>query len=537
MRAGRALAFAGWALALSLPLAAWAHFAWGSAGLGLLLLPVLAGIVGWFRALPSAQVARFADASAGLNAAADTAIYLSNQGHPAAMAVALDALDGLQGAKPPPLRPPASWRWVIAGLVAAIALAVVLPTLDEPAPPPPDAHAEARARLDDLEAKARRQGQEQLVAAVRALRMRLEDAWEQEAEAEAKTPPPAPKPIAPPPPKESPSTPPPDGLSPEEWTAAMESAQLRMSDDKQALNELSKLLEEQLVQITAFQKSADSLLYETMALNGMDNPFSDFQSQSSMMSAQQAQRGINQNNEFMERGVAQAVDISNPAGMQRNDMDKASHERTHALQQSYHDFLKAYAESMREELLNAMKDVTEKQQEGGSSGGSEGMDLSSNFAQAGKKSAGESQQPTNLAEREGGAEQATATLAKLGEKGHPTKSGMSGAGSGESTEAGGKGAGTGASGEGEQVGAPEAAAGDTEQLTGQFNPGTLDRDEQIAALSRVSELAAATGSGSEFDDAWNGYFDEVERTLVEEDLPPMMEGMVRAYFAGLREER
>ncbi|MCB9759632.1 MAG: hypothetical protein H6739_07300 [Alphaproteobacteria bacterium] len=510
------------------------------------LVPLIAvGVAGWLWKMPWGRVARFADRTAGLDAAANTALHLHDAGHAAAEAVALDAIDGLAGAAPPRLERPAGLPLLgLAALVTALGLAVAVAL--EPAPePPPGPLDEAFARLDEIEARARRQGQDELVQAVRGLRERLRQVQDELDEPSniARRPPPPPPPPAPEPeePEQAvdPSLPE-DAPTREAMQQALDLAEARMASDEVLLAELSEELERHLMEVTAFQDMGHSLLEETFHANEMDHALQNFQSPDSIQFGQDVQQRFNQNTEFIERSGGKSVDMAEAAGMRENEMGDSGHELVHALQQSYKDFLKEYAEAMRDELLNAMKDAT--QPPGADDAGSEGgLDMNSNFGDnsGDAKPKTDMSDDANLAVRKGGSQQAAAMMATNLQPPEGNKLGDGVSGQGGKTSAGGRGGGSGQGGEGDpenQVD-PDAGEGESEQLTGQFSPGSMDRSEQEAMFQQVSAMAMASGAGSDFGASWSGYFEEVERALVEEDLPPMMEGMVRAYFAGLKEER
>ena len=544
MRLQRSVEAVVWSAVLVLPLVGVLVGLEYTAGWAVLLaLPATFGAV-WSLKLDAGRAARFADASADLNAAADTALHLFEAQHPAAEAVALDALDGLKGKNPPKLTPPRG-RFPLAGALVLAALVGVGLRFFAPEPEPevPEP-SELLATLDEIEADARRKGQTELVQAVRQLRERVQEveAAQQEAPEAMVEQRPAPRdtPEAPPPP--TPDVPDPDLPddfdTPEEFQQALEAAQVAMASDDEMLRQFGEEVEQRLYEITAFQEFGQDLMGETLRHNEEMHMFEEAEYSSMTRFGDGMNEALNQEagGRFSEAAV-DPTDIQTGAGYRENEMADPQHDLMHGLQQTYKEFLEAYANAMRDELMEAIHEdaqaPTSTQRDQGNL--SMGDDL-------GGKGGAEKKEVSSKANMEvrDVKESGAARLASLDSDHTKQVKGGNIETPGTSTRKGGAGGGLSGSGEGtdkdhdtrtQEIGA------ETEQVQGEFGPGNLDDRQRDMLHQAMAGKSVATGPGSEFDSSFSGYFDEVEQALIEEDLPPMMQNVVVAYFNGLQQQQ
>ena len=527
IRGQRAVEFASWAAgvlgAAAVLLLAASHAAYGAAAVVALVASVAAA---WSLPVPLGRAARMADAHCGLHAAADTALHLQRQGHPAAEAVALDAVEGLAGKEPPGWKRPTGWWFALVFLLLAGGVGAVVDLEPEPAPAAED--DPMLAQLDAIEADARRKGQVELVEAVQDLRERVKavrDASEagppeeliqkDEAPPEIVVPPP-------PPPVEPEAELPAEFASQEAYDRALDEARQTMLSDDEILAEFAGEIEDRLMEIAEFQDLGNQMFAETLRANemaslsggSMDMDLGGALDRGSSQSMNRAMEQVGQD-------APGPVDPASTSGMR--DLEETAsqeHELGQALQQSYQDFLKAYADALRDELVEAI----EEQHETADRGRDEGGDMSSQPTTGG----GEKQDKIGQANLQIREQDSPATAARMGDipdgGGKPLN--MTGAGGGGEPEGGREG-----------VSEEGQAGGAMDQLEGGFGPGNLSAEQRQQVLTEMSGKAVQTGPGSEFDDTWGGYFDEAERALVEDDMPPMMKGMVAAYFAGLQQEQ
>lgn len=505
------------------------------AWLALLGIPLAAGIAAIWT-LPEMQVARFADQSAGLNGAAETALHLAQTQHPAAGAVALDAVDALAGKRPPPLLLPAKWR-TLAGLAALLAVGIGLRLWAVAQPPPVDPLSEGgEDPLAAAEDRARRAGDEELIEAVENLReqLRAVQAPEQMRRhtpkaAKALPPPPPISERPPPPPAQLPS----DMETPEEYQDAVDLAMQAMASDDALLASIAEEIFEELQSISFGGDVGVNFLEETLIDQDL-NAMSASQIQASEGGRQLnddplaafnpfGQQNESLNNQLLETTGAPQIEMD-PNLVQGNDLGTEAHEAKANLMQSYRDFMKEYSEALRDELLKAIQesadpDAWKKVEEGEENEG----DGKGPSAPGGPDPQGEGEMRTELrksnAEAPEGAQAMNAPADATG--GKPTGRGQASTGG----DAGG----------GRSVGPGSSSEGGLSQVQGKLTPGNLEGEQRDAVLDGVASRSVETGAGDEFDDAWGGYFEEVDRTLEEEDLPPQMQGMVRAYFDGLQQ--
>lgn len=478
--------------------------------------------------------ARAADRHGGLNAVCDTALHLEALEDPAAEPVGLDALDALKGIRPPPLQRPRGLPWVGAAVVVGLLLAGVLRAMEPE--PEPVAHAgeELLDELDTIEADARRKGQVELVEAVRELRARVQAVQAASASAPA-------EPVARhEPPPEPPQPPPEPELEPEEelpqefnsqasYEQALDQAHEGMLADEELMAEFSSQIQERLMEVTELEQMGNDLLGATLTnveLSGAN----DFGSFDGTAPSGRQQMQTQANNALPEQFAQNIQDPVASADRQNlEDSFSESHELALGLQKTYQDFLEAYADALRDEFAEALDEAAKREsQKGGSrqldntgDGGFESEEMADGRDTEYKSdgSARANFAPRDDDEGPGGNFQ----MAQLGGSGKRMEGG------------GGTGGPSGSPNEGAQP--LGEAGGDLEQLQGDFGPGNLNDAQRQQVLEAIEGKSVQTGPGSDFDDAWTGYFDEADRALVEEDLPPMMQTMVAAYFDGLKEER
>ena len=514
-----------------LPLAGVSRLAWVAS----LALVVVGALVGYAWPVEPGLAARRADRHGGLNAVCDTALHLEATGHPAAEPVALDALDGLRHLAPPPLTRPIGLPAVALGALLGLVLVGALRALEPEPEPVAQPGDEMLDELDTIEAEARRKGQVELVAAVQELRARVE-AVQAASTAQPSEPlerhgpePPAGPPTPPPPEPEEEEQLPPEFNSQAAYDEALEQAREGMLVDDQLAAEFASEIESRLMAVTELEQMGNDLLGAT--LQGAElSRSADFGGFDGTAPIGQ-QRSMNQANQALPEQFAQnTVDPASMANMQDvEDSFSQSHELAQGLQKTYQDFLEAYADALRDEPVEALEEVAERKsgKEGSSSldntgsGGFESREMSDSRTEQ-YKSDGTKNANFSPREEEGGPT-GNLQMAQLG-------------GQGKRMEGGG-GAGGPSGDPNEGVGELGQAGGDLEQLQGGFGPGNLSDEQRQQVLQAVEGKAVQTGPGSDFDEAWTGYFDEVDRALVEEDMPPLMQNMVAAYFAGLKEER
>ncbi len=541
LRLQRSLEWTVWALAGAFP---GCGLLWGAgpelAWLPLAAVPLVAG-AGMLWALPPGRVARFADKTAGLNGSADTALHLERTGHPAAEAVALDALDGLKGRSPPKTRPPRGGRALVLALALGLALAPLSRWLQPESAPPVPEQSEFLDRLDEIEAEARRKGQTELVESVRLLRERVKQVEARQAGPEAlveNRPVEMPRPPDPPPssPDQDPNLPE-EFETPEEFREALEAAHTAMASDDELLREFGAQVEQRLYEITAFQELGQDLMGETLRANEQAMMFEEAPSSSMTRFGDGTNEVLTDMGARVPQAAVDPTDVQTGAGYRENQMEDPEHDLMHGLQQTYKDFLEAYANAMRDELLEA---ISEQAQAPTSTERDEGnVNLGGDFGGEGgaekENISGDANLEVRDAKQAGGAR-----LASLDSDQTKQVRGGNIETPGTSSKTGGAGGGLSGSGEGtdkEHEGETGDAGGEAEQVEGEFGPGNLsDRQREELHLAMAGK-SVATGPGSEFDSAFEGYFDEVERALIEEDLPPMMQLVVVAYFNGLQEQQ
>lgn len=501
-------------------LATWLGW-WGAVPL---LTWVIVVSVAWLWPLREGAPARFADASMGLHAAADTALHLAAQSHPAADALAQDAVDALAGRPLPATEWPAR-MWLLPLLVLlAVAPRGVMGILPAPEPAGP-ATEELLDELDRIEADALLKGQDDLVDAVRDLRSQVLQVQPTPRAIRRHEPPPAPEPTPETPvlqPKPPPMLPP-DVESVEEFEEILQQAQVGLAADEELLDEFQAALEQHLMQVSYFEDLGNNMLRETINATEMQQDMFD-----GGLAEQEAWADLGENFNRMQddNELNEIVPQTQTPGVEDmvegRDVGTEQHELAAAIKQSYQDFLKEYAETMREELSKALTEMAEQ----GTLPGEEtdtpgdGPSISGGEPPDGQKADGSAQARIRPGSGEP-AEGSEAMAASADAQGNGTGRGAGSRGGSEAPRQ-----------DGAQAGVVE---GGVQRLDGQFGPGSMPPEQEDALFEGVAERSMVTGPGSEFDDQWDGYFAEAERTLDEEELPPEMEQLVRAYLQGLKE--
>src|SRR6185436_14837204 len=370
VRRKRALSFVEGTIVAVLPLSA--ILARWNATLALALAALWIAAVALAALWPTipARIARHADRIAGLRAVCDTALHLRATGHPAADAVALDALDALGKAEPPaPLRL-ARPRALGLALVAAVLLAIVpKPTRQERTEEKEKNESPVVSDLRTLEEAAKSRGDLALAEAARHLRSELETAPDV-----LDVPSAPPEAAPPPPPPEMPEAPEPEAaVAP--LFPPMEKAPVTTSkwDADPVAKELAEELHEALAKYMPLDKMKNPAIAKARILGG-STPFEEAGDVASSGPSpgrngggrdatsgprDEGAPGQNAQQSFQR----QAGDVA-----RRSRMDQ--HENAAALQHSYNEFLEQYAKTLRDRLMDTLEEFEKKsQKESGKSGG------------------------------------------------------------------------------------------------------------------------------------------------------------------------
>ncbi|MEY3213707.1 MAG: hypothetical protein RIT28_4188, partial [Pseudomonadota bacterium] len=478
--------------------------------------------VGLARPLDLGVVAREADRIYALNAACDTALHLLHAGHPAAEAVALDALDALGDRPPPPVRWPRFARVELGAMSLALAL-VVWPPAPE-APTTPEVAVDAQeAALDALEVKARREGRPLLAAAAR--RLKEERRAAQAAGLQVDDPP---TPETPPQVSPRPNPPP---MSPEtkaQLDEALALAQTAQTQDDALLRELGAMVEAEILGML----EASPL---KLGLNGGGGEAPEASGlRPTAPAGQKTPTPPGQEGSGQDPSLSEAAER---AGFRENEMGSVEHERDHLMESSFEEMMKERAEQLARDLNDAMGEAKQANEAERSAEARRKDDANTN--DPGELSAETRPDDGSVAPlieaEKSAAEVAAEAFASAGEAPDeaPTMT-ASGDGDGKVMGGGGADGGAGASSQGAE--APATAPGETERVSARFSMGALSQEERAAIFGLVADKSVVTQGGDDaLDERFDGYFEEAERALDEEELPPLMEGLVRAYFLGLKE--
>ena len=525
VRAARGLVWGARALPVGLGIAAVGVWAGGlSVGWALGLAVMIAGIVfglGLARPLDLGVVAREADRVYALNAACDTALHLLHVGHPAAEAVTLDALDALGERPPPPLVWPRFARVELGAMILALAL-IAWPAAPE-APTAPEVAVDAQeAALDELEVKARREGRPLLAAAAR--RLKEERRAAREAGLLLDEPP---TPEAPPQVSARPNPPP---MSPEtkaQLDEALALAQTAQTQDDALLRELGAMIE---AEILGMLKASPLKL----GLNGGGGEAPEPSGLQPTAPTGQA-RPPGQEGSGQDPSLGEAAER---AGFQKNQMGSVEHEKDHLLEASFEQRMKERAAELAKSLNDAMGEAKQANEAERAAETRRKDDVNTNDPDelsAETRPDDGSVAPLVEAEKSA-AEVAAEAFAAVGEAPDEAPT-MTASGDGEGAVKGGGGGADGGAGESNRgASTPETAPGEAERVSARFSMGALSQEERAAIFGLVADKSVVTqGGGEALDERFDGYFEEAERALAEEELPPLMEGLVRAYFLGLKE--
>ena len=531
VRAARGLVWGARALPVGLGIAAvgvwWAGLSLGWA-LGLaVMIPGIVLAVGLARPLALGVVAREADRVYALNAACDTALHLLHTGHPAAEAVTLDALDALGERPPPPLLWPRFSR-VELGVMALGLVLIAWPAAPE-APTAPEGPVDAQeVALDQLEVSARREGRPLLAAAARRLKEERRAAREagllprdpQAAEAPPQV---SPRPIEPP-------------LSPEtkaQLNEALALAQTAQTQDDALLRELGALVEAEIM----------GMLEASPLKLGLNGGGGEAPAASGLRPT--APMGPSTPTPPGQQGSGQDPSIGEAAeraGYRENEMGSTEHEKDHTLEASFEQMMKERAAELAKSLNDAIgeaekKGKAEREAKSRSASASGEAPTKTTDQSAPEEGVETMSAGGPLAEAEKSAAQVAAEAFASAGAAPDQVPALTASGDGEGKVLGGGGGADGASGESSRgPGAPETTPGETERVSARFSMGALSQEERAAIFGLVADKSVVTqGGGEALDERFDGYFEEAERALAEEELPPLMEGLVRAYFLGLKE--
>ena len=547
VRRKRALTFVEGTIVAVLPLSA-ILARWNAAlalGLAALWLAAVALAALW-PTLP-ARVARHADRLAGLRAVCDTALHLRATNHPAADAVALDALDALAKAPPPaPIRL-AHPRALAVALAVAVCLAIVpKPTREERAAEDEVDESPVASDLRTLEEAATSRGDLALADAARRLRSELETA------ADVLDVPSAPPPQAPPPapPPELPAAPAPEAEVASALFPPMEKEPEAVSkwEADPVAKELAEDLHEAIGKYMSLDKMKNPAIAKARILGG-SAPFEEAGRAAPGRSAPGA-NGPSRNSTPSLRDESSSAqtaqqDFNRAASREAARSKMNGHENNIAMQHSYNEFLEQYAKTLRDRLMESLDKLEKSQKESGKSGGPDlgggpadgdggpangdgsPADGDGSPADGDGDPSGDLSAAADLQEVPEGA----STLAKVTQPPNSSKSG--GGGTGE-TSPGGAGAGQGQ--EGTPVSAtpePASGSGDPDRVRGQFRPGSLSPSEEETLFDALEARASVEGPFEQFGPEVLPYVSEAKKALESEPTDPRMKSWVESYLRHL----
>ena len=529
VRRKRALSFVEGTIVAVLPLSAILARWNATLGLGLAALWIGAVVLAALWPTIPARVARHADRIAGLRAVCDTALHLRSTGHPAADAVALDALDALGKAEPPaPLRL-ARPRALALALVAAVLLAVVpKPAREERAQEQKNDESPVASDLRTLETEARSRGDLALAEAARHLRTKLETA-----PGVLDVPSALPQAQPPAPPPEMPEAPEPEAAVTAPLFPPMEKAPETTSkwDADPVGSELAEDLHEALGKYMSLDKMKNPAIAKAKIFGG-SAPFDDGSDPATSGPAPGTNGGgrdatSSPRDESAPAQTAQQNSQRMAANMaRRSQMNK--HENAAALQHSYNEFLEQYAKTLRDRLMDTLEDFEKKSQK--ESGSSDGPSLGAGGDAEAEGDPSASSDLSAAADMQQVSEGAS-TLAKTNMAPNSSKTG--GGGTGE-TSPGGAGAGQGQ--EGTPVSAtpePASGSGDPDRVRGQFRPGSLSPSEEDTLFDALEARASVEGPFEQFGPEVLPYVTEAKQALESEPTDPRMKSWVESYLRRL----
>ncbi len=536
VRRKRALSFVEGTIVVVLPLSAilarWnAVLALGLAGLWLLAVAVAA----LWPTIP-ARIARHADWLAGLRAVCDTALHLRATGHPAADAVALDALDALARA-PRPARPHlARPRALAMALAIAVCLAIV-PTPTRTRDPESKRKVPERTRWPriskTLEETARSRGDLALAEAARRLRTELE-ATPPELDVPRAAPTEAPPP---PPPESPPPAPAPDStVSPLFPPMEKDPATVSKWEADPVGKELAEELHAALGKYMSLDKMKNPAIAKARIMGG-STPFED----ASQPDARGSAPGDNTSSAsgpsdardescrcpdgaagLPARGVATSAQVGDEQARERCSAPALVQRVPEAVRADAPRSPDGDARGVREEPAEA---VGQRQRTRASDR------RQRRRARAKARRAIRLRRPQRSRRPARGPGEAPSTLAKV--DGPPDSSKSGGGGTGE-TSPGGAGAGQGH--EGTPVSAtpePASGSGDPDRVRGQFRPGSLSPSQEEDLFDALEARAAVEGPFEQFGPEVRPYMSEAQKALESEPVDPRMKSWVESYLRHL----
>lgn len=530
VRRKRALSFVEGTIVAVLPLSAILARWNPTLALGLAGLWIAAVVLAALWPTIPARVARHADRIAGLRAVCDTALHLRATGHPAADAVALDALDALgKAAAPAPLRL-ARPRALGLALAAAALLAIVpKPTRHERAEEPTNDQSPVVADLRTLEDEARSRGDLALAEAARHLRTELEtapDVLDVPSAAPSHAPPPAPPP-------ELPEAPEPEAAVPAPLFPPMEKAPETTSrwDADPVAKQLAEDLHEALGKYMPLDKMKNPAIAKSRILGG-SAPFEEAGDAANSGPAPGTNGGTKDSTSGPRDegapGQTAQKNFQREAANQARRTSMTKHENAAALQHSYNEFLEQYAKTLRDRLMDTLEEFEKKSEKDSGKSGGPNLGAGGSDATEGEPSASSDLSATaDMQEVSEGA----STLAKTNQAPNSSKSG--GGGTGE-TSPGGAGAGQGQ--EGTPVSAtpePASGSGDPDRVRGQFRPGSLSPSEEQALFDALEARASVEGPFEQFGPEVLPYVTEAKHALESEPTDPRMKSWVESYLRHL----
>ena len=485
-----------------LPLVAWAvtggpeEALW--TGLAVLLLgPALAAA--WPLAL--ARVAREADRVAGLDGTADTALHLAETDHPAAAAVAADAVDALDGARPAPL----SWRRPALLVALGVLIAGPVATIE-----PRRAAAEAEETAELLETlaevseDAQGRGDQELAEEAEALRDLVVQVLAQD---------PPDEPEADPEP-EDPQRPDPGGPATTDPNIGAVRQALDAARHQLGPEEIARLTEElnRIVDVrdrlheVSETRTTGKVGWHDTPTTPVERPSRPsrpgFDAQNKALDA--FERDLEMpGQDALNDQIAEDLEESHPGNLED--------EMGHVFQQTIDDFVEDYAQSLLQELQDLLNEEADRNPEGQLATAA----TEATFA------------PPQEGTPDDPGAQATAVAAQGG--GALARSGTGGM---ANTDPGGSGAGRGPGGEGDEVEIGEAR-GEVAPLESDADLDGLGPSERRDLFAAVSKHATAEDVGLSLDALAEPYFLEVDEALDADGVPPAMRSVIEAYFSSL----
>ena len=144
--------------------------------------------------------------------------------------------------------------------------------------------------------------------------------------------------------------------TPEEFREALEAAHTAMASDDELLREFGAQVEQRLYEITAFQELGQDLMGETLRANEQAMMFEEAPSSSMTRFGDGTNEVLTDMGARVPQAAVDPTDVQTGAGYRENQMEDPEHDLMHGLQQTYKDFLEAYANAMRDELLEAISE-------------------------------------------------------------------------------------------------------------------------------------------------------------------------------------